>query len=495
MIDFHSFQQIRQLHDQEGLNGEQIARRLGLHRQTVNKWIQRQRYEKRASSSQTKRPSKLDAFKGTVLRLIESHPYTAAQLLTRLKAEGFAGSYSILKRYVRKVRPRNNPAFLTLHFAPGQCAQVDWGSWTSIRVGETRRALSFFVMVLCWSRKLYLEFTLGQGQELWLSCHSHAFEYFDGLVPAEIMCDNTKTAVLAHPLGGAPVFNPAYLDYARHHGFEIKPCGPRRAQEKGRVEAAVAYVKKNFLAGRALSDLASLNAEARLWLDTVANVRVHGETHRKPADMFLEEKGHLRPLPANPYDAARVGTVRASNRCRVTVDTNRYSVPSAYASAQLTLKLYAERLRVFDGERLVAEHLRCFDRHQDIEQADHAAELIADRQKARHQKLLLQFLRLSSQAQAYHEQLAERRFNPRHHVQKIVALSEIFGAEPVGRAIDDAHALGAYSCEYIANLLEQRRRFLPEPGALHLTRQSDLLDLDLPAPDLSQYEPRTPSIP
>jgi transposase/DUF971 family protein len=415
--------------------------------------------------------------------------------LTRLKTEGFAGSYTILKRYVRKVRPRNNPAFLTLHFAPGQCAQVDWGSWASLRVGETRRALSFFVMVLCWSRKMYLEFTFGQGQELWLSCHGHAFDYFGGLCPAEIMCDNTKTAVLSHPVGGAPVYNPAYLDYARHHGFEIKPCGPRRAQEKGRVEAAVAYVKKNFLAGRALSDLASLNAEARLWLDTVANVRIHGETHRKPADMFLEEKSHLRPLPAHPYDAARVGTVRASNRCRVTVETNRYSVPSAYASAQLTLKLYAERLRLVDGERIVAEHLRCFDRYQDIEQLDHAADLIADRQKARHQRLLLQFLRLSPQAQAYHEQLAERRLNPRHHVQKIVALSEIFGAQAVARAIEDAHALGAYSCEYIANLIEQRRRFLPEPGALHLTRQSDLLELDLPAPDLSQYEPKTPSAP
>ena len=491
MIDFHAFQQIRQLHDQEGLSGEQIARRLKLHRQTVNKWIKRLRYEKRAAPLTTKRPSKLDAFKGTIVRLLENHPYTAAQLFTRLKAEGYTGSYTILKRYVRKVRPRNHPAFLTLHFAPGQCAQVDWGSWGSIRVGETRRALSFFVMVLCWSRKMYVEFTLGQGQELWLSCHSHAFEYFGCLCPAEIMCDNTKTAVLSHPLGGPPEFNPTYLDYARHHGLEIKPCGPFRAQEKGRVEAAVAYVKKNFLAGRDLSDLAALNAEARLWLDNVANVRVHGETHRKPAEMFLEEKARLRPLPAHPYDAARVGTVRASNRCRVTVDTNRYSVPAAYASAQLTLKLYAERLRLFDGERLVAEHLRCFDRYQDIEQPDHAAALIADRQKARHQKLLLQFLRLSTQAQAYHEQLVERRLNPRHHVQKIVALSEIFGAEAVGRAIADAHALGAHSSEYIMNLLEQRQRFLPEPGALHLTRQSDLLELELPSPDLSIYEPKS----
>ncbi len=493
MIDYQTFQQIRLLHDQQHLNAAQIARSLKLHWETARKWVQRLKYERRAAPPRTKRPSKLDVHKGTVVRLLESHPYTAAQLMARLKADGYAGGYTILTDFVRTVRPRKAPAFLTLHFAPGQCAQVDWGAWQAMRVGGTRRALSFFVMVLCWSRKMYLEFTFNQGQELWQACHSHAFAYFDGLCPAEIMCDNCKTAVVSHPLGAPPVLNPAYLDFACHYGFAIKPCGPRRGNEKGRVESGVAYVKKNFLAGRALSDLAALNAEARLWLDTVANVRIHGETHRAPAEMFVEEKSHLRPGPAHPYDAARVGPIAVSNRCRVTVDTNRYSVPAAHASGQLTLKLYADRLRLFDGEKLVAEHVRCFDRYQDIEHPDHAAELIADRQQARSQKVLLQFLRLCPQAQAYYEQLGERRLNVRHHVQKIVALSEIFGAEATGRALTDAHELGAYSCEYIANLLEQRRRFLPEPGALHLTRQSDLLELELPAPDLSLYEPKTPS--
>jgi hypothetical protein len=113
--------------------------------------------------------------------------------------------------------------------------------------------------------------------------------------------------------------------------------------------------------------------------------------------------------------------------------------------------------------------------------------LLHERSQARHHKLLLTFLGLSAHAPAYHEQLAERRLNLRHHVQKIVALAEIYGADAIGRALDDAHALGAYSCEYIANLLEQRQRFAPEPGALHLTRASDLLELELPPPDLSPY--------
>jgi transposase len=490
VIDFHSFQQIRQLHDVEGLNAAQIAQSLGLHRQTVSKWITRPRYEPRAAPPESKRPSKLDAFKPAILRLIQSHPYTGSQLLSRLRHDGYVGGYSILKEYLRTVRPKQAPAFLTLRFVPGQCAQVDWGSWGSIRVGNTRRALSFFVMVLCWSRRMYVEFTLCQKQEHWLACHRNAFEYF-GQVAAEVMCDNPKTAVLSHPLGGPPVFNPAYFDLAGHYGFEIKPCGPRKGNEKGRVEAGVAYVKKNFLAGRELTELAAINAEARLWLDTVANVRVHGETHRSPMEMFAEERAALKPLPAHPYDCAATAPVRVSNRCRVTVDTNRYSVPPRCASGQLTLKLYPGRLLIFERDQLVAEHVRSYDRYQDIEWREHTAGLIHDRQQARWQRVLLRFLGLTAHAAAYHEQLAERRLNPRHHVQKIVALSEIYGVEAVGRALEDAHDLGAYSCEYIANLLEQRRRFLPEAGALHLTRQSDMLELDLPAPDLSLYEPKT----
>ena len=491
MIDYETFQQIRQLYDRDKLNYAQIAQSVKVHWQTVRKWAQRPRYAERAVVPLRRRAGKLEPFHGTIVRLLATHPYTARQLCTRLQAEGYRGGYSILRDWVRQIRPRPAPAFLTLQFAPGECAQVDWGSWGTLRVGATRRALSFFVMVLCWSRRMYLEFTLGQGQEQWLACHRNAFAYFAGAT-TEIMCDNTKTAVLAHPRGGPVVLNPVYLDFCQHYGVTIKACGPRRGNEKGRVEAGVAYVKKSFLAGLELADLASLNTAAQLWLETVANVREHGETHRTPQAMFVEEQGKLRPLPAHPYDAGIVRTVLVSNRCRVTVDTNRYSVPAAHASGTLTLKLHADRLRLFDGANFVAEHVRRYDRHQDYEQSDHAAALLHDRQQARHQKILLQFLRLCPQAEAYHAHLTERRLNAHHHVQKIVALSEIFGAEATGRAITDAHALGAYACDYIMNLLEQRRRFLPEAGSLHLTRQSDLLELELPAPDLSIYEPKIP---
>ena len=485
MIDYQTYCAIREALDRGGLSIRQIAEQLAVHPETVAKWSKRPRYEQRKAPP---RGSKLDEHKGAVVRLLETHPYSAAQVFARLKEAGYDGGYTILKTFIRSVRPMPRPAFLTLQFVPGQCAQVDWGSWGSVQVGNTRRQLSFFALVLCSSRMLYVEFTLGQTQEHFLGCHERAFTFLGG-VPLEVWVDNCKTAVLSHPPGGTPVFNPRYLDFARHYGFAIKACGPHHPQSKGRVESAVGYIKGNFLAGLDPKEFAPINAAARLWLDGVANVRCHGETKLRPVDQWAAERPHLQRLAA-PYDCAVVRPVPVTNRCRVVVDANRYSVPPRYASRTLTLKLYTERLRLFDRETLVAEHVRSYERGRDFENPDHVRELMQLRAQARHHRLHLMFLRLSPQAETYHGHLAERRCNVRHHVQKIVALSEIYGAEVTGRALEDAHELGAYSCEYIANLLEQRRRPVPVAGALHLTRAGEALELDLPPPDLSLYDHR-----
>lgn len=484
MIDYPTFHRLRQLRDEEHLSVAQIAQALAVDERTVEKWIAVEKYQPRKL---VKRPSKLDPYKNTIVRLLAQHPYTAQQLLQRLKEGGYTGGYSILKEFVQQVRPVAAPAFLTLHFAPGQSAQVDWGDAGVLPVGHTRRRLSFFVMVLCYSRRLYVEFTLAQTQEHFLACHQHAFEYFQG-VSAEVMVDNCKTAVLAHPYGQPAVPHPRYLDFARHYGFAIKACGTKKPHEKGRVEKSVHYVKQNFLAGLPLASLEALNAAARRWLDEVANVRVHGETHQTPQELFVLEQPALQPLTVKPYAAATLQTVLVSQRCRVTFDTNRYSVPPAYAGKTLVLKVYPDRLVMYHQDQRIAEHVRSYDRHQDFEKPEHVEELLAQRRQARQQQHLTRFLALSPKAGEYYRRLEEKRGNPRHHVQKIVALSEIYGVEKVQRALEDALAYQAFSCEYIANILEQRERPVTQPGALHLTRQQDLLDLDLPAPDLSLYE-------
>jgi hypothetical protein len=354
-----------------------------------------------------------------------------------------------------------------------------------VQVDGTRRALSFFVLVLAHSRWLYVEFTLGQSQEWWLSCHQRAFQALGG-VPREVMVDNCKTAVLAHSPGAAPVFNAQYLDFAHHHGFQIKACGPSHPQSKGIVENAVAYVKKSFLQGREINAFAELAPAGRLWLDSVANVRLHAETHLRPIDALASERAQLLPLPAHPYAAVQTRSVRVSRRCRVTVEANRYSVPPKHAGALLTLQLSSDHVRLYANTALVAEHVRRYGRRLDLEHPDHRREL-EKRKGGQRERLVLSFLALSPAADAYHRGLQERRMNAGHHLARILDLVPTYGEAAVGAAIANAQQLGAYASDYVLNLLEQQGRLLPQAGPLHLTRAPEALQLELPAPDLSAY--------
>jgi transposase len=483
MIDYSRFCQLKHLHVHQGLTASQIAKAVSLDRRTVAYWLAQEHFRPRKPRQA---PSKLDLFKPDIVRMLERYPYSAAQIFQHLREHAFDGSYALVKAYVRTVRPRRQAAFLTLAFAPGECAQVDWGSFGAVPVGQTHRQLSFFVMVLCYSRMLYVEFTVSQTMEHFLACHQHAIDFFGGL-PHKVMVDNLKSAVLKRAVGDAPILNPNYLDFATHHGFTIAPCNVGKGHEKGRVENGVGYIKKNFLAGLDMPDFSALKPAARHWLDTVANVRLHGETREQPTVLWHTERPSLRPGPLHPFDIATVSQVRASRQFRITVETNRYSVPAQYAGHALTLKTYPDRLCLYLGDQLIARHARRYDRHTDVEDPDHPKPLLEQRKKARDHTLCMRFLALSPRAEAYYLQLEARRLNPHHHVRKIVALSDIYTPEVVSRAMEDALVYAAFSSEDIANLVEQRARFTPEASALQLTRRGDLLDVSLAPPDLSMY--------
>lgn len=486
MISYETFARIKHYFDNDGLKYSQIADVLNLDIRTVAKWANEKQYRPRKSAP---RKSKLDPFKNEIIRMLEKHPYTATQIYQQIQANGFDGGSTIVEDYVRKIRPPKTKPYLKLVFAPGECAQVDWGSYGTVTAGATTRRLSFFVMVLCHSRLMYVEFTVLQTMEHWLGCHQNAFEFF-GAVPQKIMVDNLKSAVLKRIIGHAPVFNPKYVDFADHYGFTIVPCNVGKGNEKGIVENAVGYVKKNLLNGLVIPDFKVMGPVAKHWLDTIANERTHGQTGQKPTDMFSKEKPFLKPLPQAPYDIGQVKPMRASRQFRVTIDTNHYSVPAQLAGVRMTVKTYPDRICIYHDNTLVARHVRSYDRRCDFEHPDHPKALLQQRKRARDQKIFMRFLSLSDKSQQYYRQLEQRRMNPFHHIRQIVALSEIYGNEAVARAMEDAFSFAAFSCEYIANLLEQRTRPVKAAGALHLTRNSDLLDLTIDHPDLSIYDIR-----
>lgn len=485
MIDYDTYCKIKHLYSNEKLTVAQIAKELEMANDTVQKWVEKDRYEERKKRIL---PKVLDPYKERIRQLLAAHCYTAAQVFQMIAKEGYAGGYTIVKEYVRLVRPPTKKAYLTLSFAPGEAAQVDFGCCGNIPAGNTTRRLSVFVMVLCYSRLIYVEFILQQNLEHFLSCHRNAFQFFGG-VPESIMVDNCKVAVTLNATYQTPTINRRYADLAAHYGFEVKPCGVRKPYQKGRVENGIFYLKRNFLNGLEPTSLAAINAAAKEWIDTVANVRIHNTTKQPPQTLFIEEKNKLQPLPTLPYDCCVIKNVQSNNRFRINFEGNRYSVPAEYASTRnLAVRIYPDKLWIYHQDKLIAQHCRSFERNKDIEHPDHPKKLLTQRRNAREQKLLQSFLALTPDAEAYYQGLENRRLNARCHLRKIMALVDIYDVEKVARAIADAIEFQAFSSEYIANLIEQRQRIRPEPSPLHVMRNEDLLELQIQEPDMSIYE-------
>ena len=210
MLDSHRVCQIKHLQAPQGLNASQIAKELALAPRTVAYWLAQDHVRPRQPRPYA---STLEPCKAQLVRLLARDPYAAAQVFQRLREQGFPGGDSLVKASVRPVRPKRQPAFLTLAFAPGECAQVDWGSCGAVPVGQTSRRLRFFVMVLCYSRMLSVECTVSPTMAHFLACHQHAFAFFGG-IPKKVMVDNRKSAMLQRALGEAPGFHPTYLAVA-----------------------------------------------------------------------------------------------------------------------------------------------------------------------------------------------------------------------------------------------------------------------------------------
>jgi len=484
MISYEQFYEIHFCAKQLSMSPEQIGAKLSLSPTTVRGWLKRESFSK--SSSHQKRKSKLDPFKEKIGDLLRQCPeFSGSQILHLIQKEGFTGGKTILNDYLANIRPSRRKAYLSLHFPAGDSAQVDWGVAGYIEIDGRRRKVSYFVMVLCYSRMMYVQFTLGESQEFWLECHKNAFEYFGG-VPRKVMVDNCKTAVLQHLPGRDIEYNPHYVDFAGHYGFKIVACNVRQPQEKGRVENGVGFVRKNFLKGRRLEPFELLNIEIRDWLDNTASQRIHGTTSRKPVDMLAEE--NLQPLPLENYACSKKIHCKVNKLFRVRYAGNTYSVPAEYAFEQVVIEVFTDRFLVWSKGKVIAEHQRYFGSKKDIENPAHAARLIEQRKRAEEQKLFNWLLRLSHRAEEFLQELKKRSVSPINDIRKIAALAQVYSEQEISLAMEDALQFQACSSEYIRNILEQKQRLLPEPGPLHVSHKTDLLQIETSIPDFTVYE-------
>ncbi|MGK5085469.1 IS21 family transposase, partial [Bdellovibrionota bacterium FG-1] len=243
-----------------------IARQLGVNRKSVKRVINRRSVALEVTPF--KRASRLDPFKEQLTALLKQDPETTGMvLLQRIRDQGYDGGYTILKEWVRASRLKQRPqkeAFFKIDFALGQTAQVDWGEFRDVfGVGVH---VHCFVMVLCYSRLLYIEFTRSEKFEAFIRCHENAIRYFDSLVPHECWYDNLPTAV-AERMGKLTRFNARFLAYAGHHHIQPYACNVAKGNEKGRVEDGVKYIRLSFWHNRNFKNFEDLCNQASQWRD------------------------------------------------------------------------------------------------------------------------------------------------------------------------------------------------------------------------------------
>lgn len=380
MIREGTFEAIHAL-KREGLKKRKVAEILGLDRGTVKKYWKRAKWEGKAG---VRKPSLLDPFREHLQVRAPETDYCAQVMFLEIRRMGYAGCYEQVKRFVRPLREerrRLEEATIRFETAPGKQAQVDWGS-TWIELAGERVKIHLFVKVLGYSRRIYARAEENEKLATFLACHERAFEWFDGLT-LSILYDNPKTVCLTRDFEGTDIgWNPQFLDFTRYWGYEPKLCKPYRARTKGKVESGIKYVKRNFFAlyGRKFSTLEELNEKLEAWCLEVADERIHGTTHEQPGCRFKEER--LSPLNGKaPYRIEVPITRIIPSDALVVYKTNRYSVPWTLVGKEAVLEGAGERLRIYVGGSLAADHPLLAGRYQRNVIARHYEGILAPRPK------------------------------------------------------------------------------------------------------------------
>lgn len=389
MLDMEGWMEIKSM-KREGHSIREITRRTGRARNTVRKVLRKK------APDQTKRSAKasiLDEYKAYLKDRYRQTGLSAVRLLEEIAGMGYAGSVDTIRRYLRSIdREESVSAKATVRFEspPGKQAQVDWAEIGKMpdKAGVMKKVYAF-VMVLGFSRMIYIEFTRSMKLDVLIECHRRAFEYFGGAT-REILYDNMAQVRLP---GGK--LNPKMLDFLSVAGITPKTHRPYRPRTKGKVERAVHYVKDNFIKGREFADFADLGAKGRAWMNRTANPRTHATTGRVPFECLAEEG--LLPIDVlRGYVPVERGERTVNSEGYVLFGGSRYSVPPRSVGQKVVVEGKFGKITVLEGKTIIAEHRQAPGKGESVCDPLHAAEmwkLTLDREdvpKANPAKLLVQ---------------------------------------------------------------------------------------------------------
>ena len=459
--------QILRYHHVEKWRIGTIARQLHVHHGSVER-VLRQAGLPRIG---TARHSCIDFYLPFIHQTLEKFPtLTASRLYVMVRERGYAGGPDHFRHLVSHHRPRPAAeAYLRLVALPGEQAQVDWAHFGHLTIGRAKRPLMAFVMVLSWSRRIYLHFFLDARMENFLRGHVGAFNAWGGL-PRVLLYDNLKSAVLERQ-GDAIRFHPTLLEFAGHYRFEPRPVAVARGNEKGRVERAIRYIRDSFWPARSFADLADLNRQAEAWCLGQADDRLCPQDKTLTVrEAFAQEQHRLLALPNNPYVTDERLAVKVGKTPYARFDLNDYSVPHTQVRKTLTVVADPEQVRILDGQEVAASHPRSYDKGAQIEDPAHIAELVERKAQAHAQRGMSRLTQAVPASADLLALAAERGEGLGGITSTLLRLIERYGAAEVQTAVLTALARGVPHPHAVHLALEVQReaRNQPPPVAVCL---------------------------
>jgi transposase len=438
------------------------------------------------------RPRLVEPYEDFILETLRGYPrLRATRLYDMVRARGYEGSVRTLREHVAQVRPEpKKEAYLRVESLIGEQAQVDWAHVGQVPVAGGQRALWLFVQVLSWSRALWGEFVLDLGAHSLTRSLVRAAGYFGG-TPRQWLFDNPKAVVLQRH-GEAVRFHPQLLEVAGHYRVQPKVCAVRKANQKGKVERAIRYLRERFLAGRTLRGVEQGNQELWTFLKEVDGARAHPvQPGRTVAECLAEERSRLLPLPAAPAATDRVEPVAVDSPAFIRFDTNCYSVPAAHAHATLTLVADDTTVRLLDAQQEVARHARCWGKRQVLEAPEHRESLVALKRQASSSKGQDRLRTALPGVDVLFARWVEAGRNVGTLTAATLRLLDAYGAPLLNEALAEVLARGTHDPGALAAVCEQRRRAKGQPLPLELHLGSHVPDRDVTPHSLERYDEHT----
>ena len=441
-----------------------IAKQLGIHHSVVERVLSQAGMTR---PMRTRRPSMVDPYVPFILETLEKYPkLSAARLYVMAQERGYPGGPSVFRQRIAELRPKPPAeAYLRLKTLPGEQAQVDWGHFGHLQIGKAKRPLMGFVMVLSYSRNIFLRFYLNQRMESFIRGHVDAFQSWQG-VPKVLLYDNLKSAVLERQ-GDAIRFNPLLLALSAHYRFEPKPVAIARGNEKGRVERAIRYIRGNFMAGREWQDLDDLNQQAHIWCTDHSTKRpCPDNSDMTVAEAFLKEQSTLIALPNTPFAAEERMTVSIGKTPYARFDGNDYSVPHTHVRQIVTVLASESRVRVLDDEQVLAEHPRSYDQKRQIEDPQHIEALLKSKQRAKQSRGQHRLVHAAPSGGEFLERMAAHGYPLNHTVNQLLNLLDDYGAQAIEYALSQTLKQEAVHINAVRQVLEVQREQWNQPPPL-----------------------------